>query len=133
MISTTSIFASFCGALVVLIVAFNDGSFLLQGCVFFPLAAFMLFSYTSEMITDALERGQVLIYLHAHAAYNLGVVMMLLSIALILFAKGYSLLAPLPVLGVWMPWLRDLIWLVRRPKAEWDDYLRELQAEERSA
>ena len=95
--------------------------------------AFMLFAYTAEMVTDAVERDKVLVYVNAHAAYNLGVVMMLLSMALILYAKGYSLLAPLPVLGVWMPWLRDFIWLMRKPKDEWTEYLRELQIEDRHA
>jgi hypothetical protein len=88
MISTTSIFASLCVALVGFLVALNDGSWMLQGCALFSLVAFMLFAYTAEMITDALERNKVLLYVRAHAAYNLGVVMMLLSIALILYAKG---------------------------------------------
>ena len=122
MISTTSIFASFCGALVVFIVSFSSGSLVHQACALLPLAGFILFAYTVEMVTEALEQGDVLIYARAHAAYNLGVVMMLLSMALILYAKGFSFLAPLPVLAIWIPWLRDFVWFVKRPQAEWDDY-----------
>jgi hypothetical protein len=130
MITATSIFASFAGALVVLIVALDDVPPLVQGCILTLLIAFMLFAYTAEMICDARERDDILVYIRAHVTYNLGIVMMLLSLGLILLAKGLYYLAPLPILGIWMPWLRDAIWLIRKPKEEWDEYLGQLQAEE---
>ena len=83
------------------------------------------------MITDAIERDKVLVYVQAHAVYDLGVVTMLLSIALILYAKGYYLLAPVPILGIWTPWLRDFIWLVRKPNGEWREYLEGLETEDK--
>ena len=128
--TATSVFASFAGALVVLFVQFADSTPLVQVCIVSLLIAFLLFAYTAEMICDARERDQILVYIRAHITYNLGIVMMLLSLGLILFAKGYYYLAPLPVLGIWMPWLRDAIWLLRKPKKEWDEYLGQLEAQD---
>ena len=131
LITATSIFASFAVSLVVFIVSFNEQSLLLQACILVLLIAFMLFAYTVEMICDARERDQILVYVRAHVTYNLGIVMMLLSLGLILLAKRYYFLAPVPLLGIWMPWLRDAIWLVRRPHDEWEEYIGQLQAEDK--
>jgi hypothetical protein len=94
MITATSIFASFAGALVVLIVALDDVPPLVQGCILTLLIAFMLFAYTAEMICDARERDDILVYIRAHVTYNLGIVMMLLSLGLIRLPRGSTTSLP---------------------------------------
>jgi ABC-type uncharacterized transport system permease subunit len=111
MIAVNSIFASFSGALVAVVVAFTTRSLWVHICVGLLLVAFLLFVHAAESITDALEQDDVDIYLGSHIKYNLGVVLLLISLALILFFQGYRLISSIPVVGSFYPWLRDAYWL----------------------
>ena len=122
MIAVNSIFASFSGALVAVVVAFTTRSMWVQICITLLLAAFLLFVHAAESITDALEQDDVDTYLRSHLKYNLGVVLLLLSLALILFFQGYRVIALIPVAGSFHPWLKDGCWLVFGPKAKRQEY-----------
>ncbi len=130
MISVNSIFASFAGGLVAIVVALAERSILIQITVGLLLLAFVLFAHAAESITDAVERDDVLLYQRSHAKYNIGVVLILLSLALILFSLRYRYVAAIPLLGSWNPWLRDFIWLVRKPKEEWNKYIADITSED---
>jgi hypothetical protein len=112
MIAVNSIFASFSGALVAVVVAFTSRSFWVHICVSFLLLAFLLFVNAAESITDALEQDDVEVYLRSHLKYNLGVVLLLLSLGLVLFFQGYRIVSLIPVVGSAYPWLFDAYWLV---------------------
>lgn len=130
MIAVNSIFASFTGALVAIVVALSERSLLIQVCVFLLLVAFLLFAHAAEIITDAVERDDVLLYQRSHLRYNLGVVLILISIALILWSLGYRIATFIPLAGIWNPWLRDCFWLLRKPKDEWQKYLDSITSED---
>jgi hypothetical protein len=130
MIAVNSIFASFTGALVAIVVALSERSPLIQVCVFLLLIAFLLFAHAAESITDAIERDDVLLYQRSHFRYNLGVVLILISFALILWSLEYRIATFIPLAGTWNPWLRDCIWLLRRPKDDWDTYLESITSED---
>ncbi len=131
MISVNSIFASFAGALVAVVVALTERTLLIQICVFLLLIAFLLFAHAAEIITDAVERDDMLLYQQSHLRYNLGVVLTLISIALILWSLDYRYAAVIPLVGTVKPWLRDFIWLLRKPGSEWQEYLRSITSEDR--
>jgi len=130
MISVNSLFASFALGLVGVIVAFLDKSPSVQACVFLLLIAFVIFAHAAETITDSIENDDVKQYQRSHQEYNIGVILVLVSLAIILFSLGYRIAAVIPVLGTWNPWLRDLIWLVRRPAGEWQQYIDKLTEED---
>ena len=85
----------------------------------------------SETITDSVEQDDVILYQEAHQQYNVGVVLVLLSLAILLFALEYRYAAVIPLVCVWNPWLRDTIWLLRRPEPEWQEYLRDISSEDK--
>ena len=128
MISVNSIFASLAAGLLAVIVTLTERSTIVRICVALLLVAFLLFAHAAEIITDAVERDDVLLYQRSHLKYNLGVVLVLISIAFILWSLNYRYLSMIPVVGSWNPWLRDLIWLVRKPDGEWQEYLNSLTA-----
>lgn len=126
MIAVNSIFASFSGALVVVVVAFTSRSFWVHICVSLLLLAFLLFVNAAESITDALEQDDVDVYLRSHLKYNLGVVLLLLSLALVLFFQGYRIVSLIPVVGSVYPWLFDAHWLVFASVQDRQDYKTEI-------
>ena len=48
--------------------------------------AFILFAWAAEKITDAIEQNDVRLYQRSHQQYNAGVVPVLVSLGLLLFA-----------------------------------------------
>src|SRR3990170_1369581 len=128
MIAVNSIFASLAVGLLALVVALADRSPLTRTCVLLLLIAFLMFAHASETITDAVERDDVLMYQRSHVKYNLGVVLVLTSIGLLLWSQEYRYLSIIPVVGTWNPWLRDFIWLLRKPKDQWQEYLKGLMS-----
>lgn len=131
MIAVNSIFASLAVGLLALVVALAERSLLTRACVLLLLIAFLMFAHSSETITDAVESDDVLMYQRSHVKYNLGVVLVLTSIGLLLWSQGYRYLSIIPIIGTWNPWLRDLIWLLRKPKGEWQEYLERLTSDDR--
>jgi hypothetical protein len=130
MIAVNSIFASFSGALVAVVVAFTTKSLWVHICVGLLLLAFLLFVHAAESITDALEQDDVDIYLRSHIKYNLGVVLLLISLALILFFQGYRLISLIPVAGSFYPWLNDAYWLIFSSAKDRQEYKTEILKEE---
>lgn len=130
MIAVNSIFASFSGALVAVVVAFTTKSLWVHICVGLLLVAFLLFVHAAESITDALEQDNVDVYLGSHIKYNLGVVLLLISLALILFFQGYRLISLIPVVGSFYPWLKDAYWLIFSSAEDRQEYKNEILREE---
>lgn len=130
MIAVNSIFASFSGALVAVVVAFTTKSLWVHICVGLLLVAFLLFVHAAESITDALEQDDVDIYLGSHIKYNLGVVLLLISLALILFFQGYKLISSIPVVGSFYPWLKDAYWLIFSSAQDRQKYKNEILRED---
>lgn len=130
MISVNSIFASFAGGLAAVVVAFTQRTVVFQISVALLMIAFILFARAAETITDAVERDDVLLYQSAHQQYNVGVVLVLISLAILLFALEYRYAALIPALCTWNPWLRDVVWLLRRPAEEWQKYIKDISSED---
>ena len=130
MISVNSIFASFAGGLAAVVVAFTQRTIVFQLSVALLMIAFILFARAAETITDAVERDDVLLYQAAHQQYNVGVVLVLVSLSILLFVLHYRYAALIPVLCAWNPWLRDVIWLLRKPAEEWQKYIKEISSED---
>lgn len=126
MIAVNSIFASFSGALVALVVAFTTKSFWVHVCVALLMLAFLLFVNAAETITDALEQNNVEVYLRSHMKYNLGVVLLLISLAVVLFLQGYRLVSLIPILGTIYPWLLDAFWLKFASEQDQQEYRTEI-------
>ena len=109
-----------------MVVAFTARSLWVHICVSLLLLAFLLFVNAAESITDALEQDDVDIYLRSHLKYNLGVVLLLLSLALVLFFQGYRIVSLIPVVGSGYPWLFDAYWLVFASDQDRQDYKTEI-------
>ena len=131
MISVNSIFASFAGALAAVVVALTTRTVVFQISVALLMIAFILFARAAETITDSVEQDDVLLYQVAHQQYNVGVVLVLLSLAILLFALEYRYAAVIPLACIWKPWLRDTIWLLRKPAPEWQTYLTDISTEDK--
>jgi len=131
MISVNSIFASFAVALVALLVTSATKTLLVQVCAALGVLAFYLFAHASESMTDALEEDDIGKYLSSAQEYNVAVVLLFVLVAAFLLLQGYRVVALLPLLLSWRPWLRDIYWLRFGPKAERDAYVQSLEQEDR--
>ena len=137
MVTVNAIFAGFTGALIAHY-AFDIRDHYVSDtartlCFVVSAAAFWLFAFAAEKITDALDEGKVRKYLWSMFMYNLGVVLAILSVTLYLTALyGWSWQWLLPLALSAYPWLKDTGWIfynsIFRPKVINDYIEKELLA-----
>lgn len=129
MVSVNAIFAGFSGALVVVLIAVAERFFWIQVSIALGLLSVVLFALAAEKITDALDEGNITIYLHSMLIYNIAVVLLLFSLAVFLFTRCYYLLGIIPLLGSFYPWVKDTCWFLFAKKTEKQAYIEELNKE----
>jgi hypothetical protein len=131
MIAVNSIFASLAGALIAIIVIITtQKSLWVHVFAALLIMAFLFFVHSAENLTNALEEDDVEQYLRSSLQYNLGVVLLLISLAMILFFNGFRIIAILPVLGTYQPWIRDIYWLLFASVSEREAYKQEIVRED---
>src|SRR5262249_45180234 len=93
MVSVNAIFAGFSGAFVAVLMAFTgtELSCWMQLSIILGLLSLILFALATQKITDALDEGKVTTYLYSMLIYNIGVVLLFLSVAVFLFSRCYYL------------------------------------------
>ncbi|HEX8012143.1 MAG TPA: hypothetical protein VF814_14600 [Casimicrobiaceae bacterium] len=112
MLNVNAIFAGFSGVLLAVLIKDAEGGaaqlWSMQVSIIMALLAFICFALAAEWITDALDENTVKIYLRSMFTYNLGVILVLLSLASILYTEfrttSYRWIAVIPVLAVFYPW-----------------------------
>lgn len=131
MLTVNALFAGFSGALVVNLAVrdWADGSPEMYA-IFCAMAALFFFALAAEKITDALDEGDVDIYLRSMLAYNVGVVLVLASIGIFLWAKGHPVLAGLALAMSVYPWLCHALWLIFASAAQKDNYRAQITTKE---
>ena len=133
MLGVNAIFAGFSGVLLVnFVLKITDGKWLSLGPVVLALAAVWLFAFAAELITDALDEGRLDLYLRSMKAYNFGVVVVLLALALFLWNHERTELAIVTAILSVYPWIKDLGWLFFAPKSKSDEYRAKLMSHDRA-
>lgn len=127
MVTVNAIFAGFAAAVVAVLIAVGERSFWLQVSIALGLLSVILFALAAEKITDAIDEGDVTIYLCSMLIYNIAVVLLFFSLAVFLFVRGYYVLGFIPLLGSCYPWIKDIGWLLFAGKTKKKDYMEELK------
>lgn len=118
MLTVNALFAGFSGALTInLAIREWKGSPLEVPAVALAVIALYLFALAAERITDALDEGNVDIYLRSMLAYNVGVVLVLLSIAVLLWSQAHTTFAVVIAILTLYPWLYHAAWLMFADRA----------------
>ena len=128
MLTVNAIFAGFSAVFLVnLVVRVNDIQelwfYLSCGLV---MLALYLFAMASEWITDALDEGELDIYIGTMKAYNFGVISILLSLSAFLVGHSRPYLAGFAAVAIIFPWGKDLWWLLFASEKEKQDYRNKL-------
>ena len=128
MLTVNAIFAGFSAVFLVnLVIRVNDlqESWFYLSCGLVMLALY-LFAMASERITDALDEGELEIYMTTMKAYNFGVICILLSLSAFLVGHSRLYLAGFAALGIVYPWGTDLWWLLFASEEEKKEYCTKL-------
>ncbi len=97
--------------------------------VFFGFS-FMMFAWTAERITDAIDEGNAKKHIAHMVPYNLGVISLIAGVlAFVRIRYAVSLWYALIIPGLSIPWLSDLWWLLTAPPADFDRYRAGLSGE----
>jgi len=131
MLTVNALFAGFSGALAInLAIRKWDDYSTEMFALLLAVAALYFFALAAEWITDALDEGDVDRYLRSMIVYNVGVVLVLLSIALLLWSQSHRVLAVIAALLSIRPWLTHAAWFMTASGAEKDAYRAKLLTEE---
>ena len=118
MLTVNAIFAGFSGVLLINLINLPDKSLIsAQFAMGATILALVLFAWAAEWLTDALDESKVDVYLRSMAAYNFGVVCILLSVAAFLYNKTGSTFAWIPAVFIIYPWLSHALDLLFKDQA----------------